>query len=168
MNWDLDVTLLGIPPSENAIRIVTRHGLAYSRKATLYRESIQKVLSGPEHLPTLRAILQTHDVTALYAVAVELRDNFLTKGFLKGTAASPYAMSDVSNRQKLLLDALSSAFGKTETGSNILDDSRFVDIHLTKVHVPEGDPSCETIRLRLRRVSPSEFGIPPEALARRK
>lgn len=150
----LDAVFRGFPPSDNAIKVARNNRIIYSTAARKFSADLRRTLT-TDYVEALSAILKQDDPWAIYAVTIELHYAILTSGFAAGKALSPFKVSDVSNRQKLILDALSESFGADKDDRRAIDDKRFMRVTLTQVHTLD-DPH---FRLRMSRIPLSDIGV---------
>jgi Holliday junction resolvase RusA-like endonuclease len=124
-----------MPPSGNSLYFVKGGRKILSRKGRMVKQRLKSIITrtaATTCIPDALFRLEIH----LFFKAVE------NKGWCSGKAKTRYKRIDVSNRVKLLEDALSEATG--------VDDSLFFQVCITK-HATQREDKSEHCTITLRR-----------------
>lgn len=137
-----------LPPTSNLIYF---RGTMLTSKAREYAERFAHYVV-KNHLHEISSL----NPEGLYELTLHFYFNLLTSSYnnpkvpVSKRAKSRYKKVDLSNRVKLLEDCVRDALN--------VDDSRTLEIHLTKFH----DPVSERVEIYINEVDPLLYGIPKE------
>lgn len=121
----LHVTGLSMPPSVNSLYFNMRGRRVLSAEGRALKNRLQADIS--RHAATVRDLETQRPLSLHISLYFERLEN---SGWSKGKAKNRYKRVDVTNRAKLLEDAVSAALG--------IDDSLFFEVILTKHLSPTG------------------------------
>jgi len=147
MSWSLHMVIPFLPPSSNKIYIQRRQGgKALSKDSRYFLEKFKTEVV-PKYLPRMQVIPENE--TIFEVEFLFFFETLINKGFAVGKAKTRYKRIDVSNRVKLLEDALKDVLA--------VDDSLFFRSTNEKLMSP-GNARVEIV---IRAIDdPREFGIP--------
>lgn len=117
--WEVSLEL-PMPPSVNKAYVSLNNRRILSKEGKLYKQSVRDIIGqayGTTPVPSM-------ENTPLTLKVVLVFDAIENKGWSKGTAKSRYKRVDVSNRVKLLEDAMFEVLG--------VDDSLIFSLYVTK------------------------------------